>query len=894
MQATLPLLPSPTPTACEVWQWLRKQKPVISFDQFIRFADGKYLLPLFGTVHGGRLYELLTGEAKKSLGQKMQYQLTCIQEITKYHVVNLIANQPLELPTPSMYQSRTIYDDPPLERYILGQIRQMLAYSSCPLLEAKLYKFHRIPQYHLEESSMGTYVERLDEKNWKIIQLILSWFDEKTPTPTALTLTAESWIECQIALLHLEALPGISFAEAISQWMKEIPSQSPASALLPLWQALSTFFPLFSEKQVKKFSCTASGQVTFGRPPGLVLRKEETFQAYLIRNSQHSIIALILKAIGPKIYQFNVDTFTTSFIAYCAPVLKNERIRMHLLYFIDVISEGYKKVPLKDNAPNASVANKLFRHYSKFLKRLFSNETGENDRFIKSFPLDRKEAYAFLYRLLLCYHTVALLPAKVNFELSLFINFLQLPLDALDRLTSYWKFVKAQTNVPIVNVLDVNVLLANSTKTAIERIELLTSVVVDSNHLRPKDATLSLRDHFHFIQQLESNTKLCLDPVTRHFLLTTLPLKPKVLPFLTEFDELRTSLSMSAKKMPLYYEEELISRLESWNINALPDALIPPGDLVEHPASPKMMGEVTTFFNYCLLPSGLSWLYCRFLSLAKIMAQKEEPDYKIWQWAQLHNAALIELSPTLRAMRVECKWAEQTGPQDVPALELSLLWVDSLQSLVTRQVKKTLQLANLPVQKQNVLFLPTLATKLCSNRPYEDLDLSTLPKELIQFCTQLKNELTLAITSESDPVVQFNIHEQSFYITSIKRPLALQALQVNLTECREIFAKILAVIHAKKSGQEAQLFCTMIWKEKKLFQQPIDILFAYQRCGCMGDGEEEGKILDKSFYRIILRFSDQPDVAFSVTYLEPPTVELLGWQLALLKERYAQLTLGLC
>lgn len=894
MQATLPLVPSPSPTACEVWQWLKKQKSVITFEEFIRFAEPKYLMPLFGTVHGVRLYELLTGDAKKSLGQKVQYQLACIQEITKHHLGNLIANQPLELPPASMYGARTIYDDPPLERYILGQIRQTLALSSCPLLEAKRYKFHRIPHYYLEESSMGTYVDRLEEKHWKIIQLILSWFDEKTPTPTALTMTAESWIECQIALLHLEALPGICFAEAISRWLKEVPSQSPASALIPLWQELSTFFPLLSEKQAKKFPCTANTHVTFRRPAGLVLRKEETFQTYLFRNSQHSMIALILKTVGVKLHQLNVDTFTTSFIAYCDPVLKNERIRMHLLYFIDVISEGYKKIPLKEGAPDASIANKLFRYYSKFLKRLFCNERSENDRLIKSFPIDRKEAYAFLYKLLLCYHTITLKPEKVNFGLSLFIDFLKLPLPAVDQLATYWKFIQPQTNVPIANVLDVNVLLANSANSSTERLELLTSVVTDSNHLRPKGATLSLRDHFHFIQQLETSTNLRLDANTRHFLLTTLPLKSKVLPFFTEFGTLRSSLMMSAKEMPLYHEEELISRLESWNINALTEALIPRGALVEHPASPKMMGEVTTFFNYCLLPSGLSWLYCRFLSLAKSMAKKEDPDYKIWQWAHLHNEALIELSPALRAMRVEFRWVQPAGPLDPGTVEFSILWVDSLHSLVTRQIKKTLHLANLPVQTQSVIYLAKLGTKLCSDRQYQDLNPGTLPKELIQFCAQVKNELTLAITCESDPVVQFNLQEQCFYITSVKRPLALQALQVNLTEYREIFTKILAIIHAKKSGQQAELFCTLVWKEKRLFQQPIDILFAYQCCGCMGDGEDEAKILDKSFYRIILRFSDQPDVAFSVTYLEAPTVELLGWQLALLKERHAQLTLDPC
>jgi len=881
MQASNSLIPQPSPFACIVWELLKKET-TFSLKELSSQNQGNFLLPIFGSLHGKRLVELLDGEAKTALQLKLQYQLKCIQEIIGEHIKKLISNSPVELATKSMYLNRTVYDYPPLERFMLQQIRETLALSSCPVPEARQHKLHRIPHYALEESSMGAFLDKIDEKNNQIITLILSWFAETTPNETSLTLTAEQWIECQMALLHLEAWPGVSFAEAILRWTQEIRPASQAQPLVQLWTDLCTFHTLLKTKQAKKFPCDAQGKVVFRRPQGLVLTKKETLQDYIVRFSQQVMLAKILKTVGQKLHNLNPDALSSSFSTSCEQIIRNEKYRESLLYFVEAMSESLARVPLKSLRPDPEALRFIFSYYYKFLKRLFSKEGVTTTERTVAFPLEAKPAYSFLLGVALFYHTVSLAPSTIQLEPSLLLEFLALSLEDKESLATSWKtYVKQETSTPC-KLPDLTCLLNRFANGASERLQLLTAIIADSMRVYPPGASMHLEEHNQFIVQIETLTYLRLDQITGFFLLTALPLNKEMFQFFEQFNAFKVELQRAAKERPLYISSEIISRIEEWNILSLPRTLLPREELVDHPASAKLIGEITTLINYCLLPTCIGWSYCRFLSLVQIMAKPEENDFKHWQWAQLHNGALIELAPNLRAMRCEFSWLGDIGKK----FQLSIQWVRSLDTLVTRQIRHTLSLENIPIHNNNVSYLAKLAWKLCQDRQPRDLALDQIPNELIEFCTLVKNDLTLAITDSSDPILQFNDKEQCFYLTSISLPLPLQVFQVRLVDYQRIFQQLLVSIQAKESKGIARVFTAVIWNRNALLEAPIDIFYEYKCTGCMGDGDDERKIIDKYFYRIVMRFSDFPGVQMSATYLAPPTAKLLGWQLALVKELY--------
>jgi hypothetical protein len=881
MQASNSSLPTPSSFACEIWQWVQAQKSTFTIKELSNHEKGKLLLPIFGTLHVQLLLPLLDESAQRVLTQKMQYQIATMQEIISCHLANLRGNRPLQLPEKSLYQSRTVYDYPPLERYMLLQIRQSLALSPCPISEARLFKLHRIPHYPLEESSMNAYLNGLDDKNWQTIRLLLSWCGETTPDQTKLTLTPQQWMEILMTALRLEAWPGVSYCEAIFRWGNDGGQGSAQYQLMTKFKELCLFYSLLERKSAKKL---ANGPIIFSRDQNLVLAKKDTLQTYIARFSQAVMVASILKTVGTKLHNLNVDAFSSFFLSHYEHVFCNERIRPHLLYYIETISRGYQSKKTVDVAGR----RELFRENIKFLKRLFTKETVENGKIIKAFPRENKTAYSFLYGVALFYHTVHLAPPVLTLEPSWFQEIVDLSCDDKDILFAAWKDFTPVQNESTLKTLNLPHLLSRFGKTPLHKVQILTEVIADSCDLRPPGAKLSLQTHITFIQKVEELTHLKVEPITGYFLLTSLPLNQGIFRYLEQLKELQDGLKTTAKDQSLFPQSELTRQIEEMTLVDLPVALTPREIKTDTLSiSSKLMGEITTLIDYCLMPHDLNKRYCRFLILAQTNAPKEEDDLKYWHWARLHNGALIELSPGLRAMRCEVR----LNDTEENHLELSILWIHSLQTLVTRRVKVVLSSRVARLFNQSALQLPILAAKLCTGSQPEDLDLKALPTELISFCSLLKKEMTLAVTDESDPVIKFNEQERCFYLTSLNLYLPLNAFQVKLSAYSEIFERLIPLLKTICHGEKPKAFTALLWKENKPYEADVDFLFEHKQEKCIGEGEDEVKVFTKDFYTITLRLSEMPQVQFCITYLELPTPNLIAWQLALLKEQFFQLKL---
>lgn len=391
--------PTPSTSAEEVWTWMQNQKKPITF-QHICDAEtldkkSRLLLPVYGKILARKLNHLHGMLAENDAK---------IKSILDTHLRNLLTNVSYDSSAYSLKSKRF---------EVILELLKDFRVRPFPIQDARASKLHRIPKQDDEPISLCDSLDNLEKTKRQAVSLMLNWFGGREDALVEdLCLPAKSWLEVQMTLLRLQALPGLSYYDALASWNKEQSQkhgpETPGCKLYKIWVEQSPFFLLLTQNH-REITPDTRDTIVIKRPAGLVLDEEDTFQSYLIRCSVQAVPQYI-----SKIKDIKDETFTKYFDRF-EPLFLKEPLRPTILYFLMKITYEYKNASPRE-------APKLLPTLFKLLKRLLYTEEIVRGTRQKELPRGNEDVFSFLLTILLYYHTSSYAPSSLSLDGSWFVH----------------------------------------------------------------------------------------------------------------------------------------------------------------------------------------------------------------------------------------------------------------------------------------------------------------------------------------------------------------------------------------------------------------------------------------------------------------------------------------
>lgn len=411
--------PSPRePSTEEVLRWLKSQTKPFTFEDLCEAENGTLLLPIYGKIHVRKLRNppaaVTTQESK--VNAILDTQLKKLRQTAQS------SSSPYTLKSPRF-------------EMIVDLIKDFRT-RPFPVQEAQGYKLKRIPRHEGEKFSLSEVLEALEKSDRRAVLYVLQWFGMQDEAPSVeLKMAPEEWLEVQMKLLRLQALPAMSYYEALSAWNDEQSQKHGTDSLgwrlYKTWIEASPFFQLLSQTTYSILPNVRS-EVVLKRPAGEFLAEADTFHSFLARRSCIASHLYINHLAGAKVRELKERL--PSLLESSEELFCKEPLRPTLLYLLTTISQSYKEVISKD-------ATKLLESSYKLLSRIYCTERIEKQRRIKELPKDLEAPFSLVLSILLLYHTVTLISPSLNLNFQWFASLQALKLSDKRSLLSVNYFI---------------------------------------------------------------------------------------------------------------------------------------------------------------------------------------------------------------------------------------------------------------------------------------------------------------------------------------------------------------------------------------------------------------------------------------------------------------------